>query len=114
MQKFAYVPHDAYFNTHSEVVIQTARLCKKPVITECPFGERLLRADLEKNGCKVIPYFVIEKPEVVKARYEKRESKPLPASAFTRASSIVNRALEWQAPMGTSQQILTKLEELKI
>lgn len=114
MDKFAYVPHDMFLKTHSGVVIYTASASPKPVITECPFGERLLREELEAVGCHVIPYFIIEKPEVIKARYEKRENRPLPKASHTRAASIIDRALEWKAPWGTSEQILTKLKELPL
>lgn len=101
-------------NRQPPIVIKTAMIANRPVITEAPFGERLLREDLERAGIKVIPYFVIEKPEVVKARYEKRENKPIPKAAHSRAASIIDRALEWKAPWGTSEQILTKLKELPL
>jgi hypothetical protein len=114
MEKFAYIPHDMYLNNHLEVIIETARHAKNPIITECPFAERILVEGLHQKLVKVIPYFVIERPEVVKARYEKRENKPISKSALTRASTILQRAIEWNAPYGTSQQILTKLQELSL
>lgn len=112
--KFAYVPHDQFFATHSKVVMETADRASKPVITEVPFGERLLAECLTQLRYKCIIYFVVEKPEVVKARYEKRENKPIPQSALTRAGTLINRAIEWNAPYGTSQEILTKLRELTL
>jgi gluconate kinase len=114
MDKFAYVPHDQYYNSHVSIVSMTANLSGKPVITECPFAERETKEALEKNGIKVIPLFVIESPEVINARYQKRENKPLPKNTLTRASTILNRAVEWKAIHGTSQQILTKLKELPL
>lgn len=113
--KFTYVPHDMFLKTLSSAVVGAAKLSTvKAVLTECPFGERLLREELEAVGCHVIPYFIVEKPEVIKARYEKRENRPLPKANHTRAASIIDRALEWKAPWGTSEQILTKLKELPL
>lgn len=114
MDKFAYVPRDQYFNTHARVVLQTARVAQKPVITECPFGERVLKEDLEKWGVKVNPYFIVERVEVVRARYEAREKKKIPKAALTRAETILNRVHEWNAPFGTSEQIFQKLGELDL
>lgn len=62
----------------------------------------------------VIPYFVIEMPEIIKLRYYSRERKPLPKAAFTRATTIKNRAREWNAPWGRSQEVLEMLKELEI
>lgn len=92
-------------SNHAEVLIQATKVAKKPILTECPFAERVLRESLEARGIIVLPYFVVEMPHLVAARYFKREGKPLPKAALTRASSIINRALEWNAPCGTSTDI---------
>lgn len=87
-----------------------ARREQKPIVTECPFGERVLKEKLEKYGLTVLPYFVVEPPEVCAKRYMKREGKPIQKAAYTRATSIVNRAIEWNAPMGNSDTILAILK----
>lgn len=113
-EKFEYIPHDEHFTNHARVIIETALIAKRPVITESPFGERVLREQIEKRGIPVIPYFVIEAPEVVRIRYYARERKALPKAAETRATTIRNRAREWNAPAGKSAEVLEMLKELKL
>jgi hypothetical protein len=85
-----------------------------PLITESPFGERVLRENLEKRGVTVIPYFVIEHPHVVARRYFEREKKPIQKAALTRATTIRVRADEWKSPSGTSLEVLQMLQALPI
>lgn len=130
---FLYVPHDRCWrhpfktpsegmdpkwepgavSTHLEEIVKVSKITAKPLLTESPFGERLLRESVEKAGIQVIPLFVVEHPTVVTQRYFNREKKPIPASALSRASSIINRAKEWNAVHGTSEEILTHLRSLK-
>lgn len=131
--KFSYVPHDRCWthpnakpdagddpkwgplgskNIHVDVVTEVAKSAKKPVLTECPFAERQIKEQLEAKGLKVIPVFVIEEPEVVANRYQRREGKPLPKAAFTRAASIIDRAREWRGFYGTSTEVLEHLRGL--
>lgn len=107
--RFHYVAHDEHFKNHPEVIIDTCKKADKPVITESPFGERVLREQLERAGVRVIPYFVVEHPRVVQQRYLQREGKVLPKAALTRATTIIDRANEWNAPKGTSSEILNLL-----
>lgn len=111
-EKYIYIPHDEHMRDIAQVVKKMCRDAMRPIVTECPFGERVLRGAFETNGVKVIPYFVIERPEVVAKRYYDREGKTLPKSAETRASTIIERAIEWNAPWGTSTEILSKLKTL--
>ncbi len=133
--KFTYVPHDRCWehplakpsegldpkwgppgskSTHVKMILQAAEKAETPVITEVPFAERKLREDLEAKGAKVIPIFVIEEPNVVSDRYHKREGKPLQKAAITRATSILERAREWNAFSGTSDEVLKHLKDLKL
>lgn len=128
--KFTYVPHDQCWthptktpdhdkenpewapgakSTHVEEVVKAVRSSLRPIITESPFNERMLKEDLEKKGVKVIPYFVIEEPETSRKRYEKREGKIYPKHFYSRAKSIGTRAKEWDAPHGTSDEVLEML-----
>lgn len=109
--KFHYIPHDDHFKDHLEVILKASKSQSKPILTEVPFAERLLKEKLEVEGVDVVPYFVIESPWIVKKRYEEREKKRLPLAAWTRASTIKKRADEWAAVSGTSTEILIKLKE---
>lgn len=112
--KFHYVPHDMFYNNIEATLSSACKTATKPVITECPFGERVLREELERRGLKVIPYFVIEDPRTVAERYFKRERKQIPKAAYTRATTIRKRAEEWRAPTGTSHEILALLQGVQV
>lgn len=99
-------------SNHLQVLTAAVKVAKKPILTECPFSERILREDLEKQGISVTPIFVIEEPTLVAQRYFQREKKEISKSAFTRASSIKERAREWRAFAGTSTQVLEHLRGL--
>lgn len=108
--KFNYIPHDEHYR---DILTAIGRAeDDKPVITECPFGERILRGQLEREGYKVVPYFVVEDTRTVQDRYKAREKKDLPKAAATRSVTIIERAKEWKAPYGTSAEILDKLKRL--
>lgn len=99
-------------SNHLEVLLEAVKIAEKPVLTECPFAERELRDNLLASGCEVIPIFVVEPADLVACRYEARERKPLPKNVYTRASSIANRAAEWSAFRGTSEEVLAHLRGL--
>lgn len=113
--KFHYVPHDLHYKNHAQVMFEEGKKTQKPQITECPFGERVFRHDLiYKYNFTVLPYFVITPPDVVAKQYLEREGKPLPKAAYTRATSILDRAKDWKAPYGSSIEILEKLQKLEL
>lgn len=99
---------------HLEVLVAASKIADKPLLTECPFAERVLREELEGAGLEVIPVFVIEAPSVVSRRYRAREGKPIPQAALTRATSIRGRANEWKAFSGTSDEVLKFLREVPL
>lgn len=101
-------------SNHLEVLIAAAKVAEKPLLTECPFAERILREGLEQAGLTVIPIFVIEEPRIVSRRYFQREKKEIPKAALTRARSIVDRAREWRAFSGTSDQVLDHLKGIPL
>lgn len=133
--KFNYLPHDRCWkhvsgvkptegldpkwgppgseSTHMPEIIKLARESTKPILTEVPFGERKLKEDLEKEGIKVTPVFVVEHPSVVARRYNGREGKFLSKAVLTRASSIKERAKEWNAFQGTSDEVLEHLKTME-
>jgi gluconate kinase len=130
--KFHYVPHDKCWehptekptpgeddsawvpgakSTHLQELVKAANGANKPVISECPFGERPLKDALESCGIEVRPIFVVEEPHVVLHRYRTREGKTPGQNVLTRANTIRARAEEWKAPQGTSEEILITLRD---
>lgn len=114
LDKFEYIQHDKYTKALPEVLKFTCKNSAKPIITDCPFGERKLKESIELLGMEVIPVFIVEDPDLVKSRYETRDKKPFPKSGYTRRSTIVERAKEWNAVYGTSEFILEYLKTLKV
>lgn len=120
--KFTYVRHDQFFEgptvdhrLGTKRYLEALNLAtngSQPVVTECPFAERDLREKLEKLGIKVIPYFVIEAPDLVRARFRAREGKEPGKNVITRAVTIRKRADEWKAPFGNSTAVLNMLKAL--
>lgn len=114
-QRFEYVKHDEHINSGALVPMTiTAALGDKPVLLDCPFGERLLRGSLEAAGLKVEPFFIVEPTEVVQARYMAQRGKELPKASVTRSVTIQNRAIEWGARHGTADEVLRMLSEIPI
>lgn len=107
----SYVEHDINCKRHPEAILEAMQY-KKPVITECPFGERALRDQLESYGVEVTPIFVIEELHVAMKRYQNREGKPYPQNHITRTFGITKRAEEWSAPYGTSDDMIQKVSEI--
>src|SRR5262245_8672205 len=80
------------------------------VITECPFGERLVIAQLEGQGLAVVPVYIVEPPAIVAARYFSRTGKPASKSILTRAARMREQAGANLA--GTATEILAALRKL--
>ena len=110
--EFNYVPHDHHIGTIGHYIGRFGPESKKPILTECPFAERIARDELERGGFTVIPIFVVEDVEVVKTRYLTQRSRESPKASVTRATTIINRADEWQAFRGTSQEVLEHLRDI--
>lgn len=132
--KFNYVPHDRCWehptlkpkpgdedgewppgakSTHLQVLSREVH-GNKPIVTECPFGERILKDALDAQGIEVKAYFVVEKPQVVIDRYRQRQKRTPPQNVITRATTIEQRADEWAAPKGTSEEVLNLLIGLEL
>jgi hypothetical protein len=113
LHNIAHVDHDSHSR---QKLIATAKslayASKKPIVIDCPFDERSLKAELEACGLEVIPIFIVEEPSVVEARYMKRERKAPSQNVLTRANTIMNKVREWGAFYGTSNEVLTHLREL--
>lgn len=110
--KFTYVPHDQHYRDQVDAVLK-ASSPSRPVITECPFAERILKQQMEEKGLEVTPFFVITAPDKVAEQYFAREGKKVGKNVYTRASTILNRAIEWSSFHGTAEEVLKKLREMK-
>lgn len=109
--KFICLENDSFIGKdYTREIAKKFQSTSKPVVADCPFGERFLRDKLESLGVSVEPIFIVEKPEVVKKRYEEREGKPIPQAHLTRAKSILTRANEWGAFFGTSEEVANYLK----
>lgn len=112
--KFTYVPHDENIKDPIGGILKASEGTFRPIITECPFAERPMKDKLEMAGFHVIPYFVVEHPDVIYARFVARENKEPQKASMTRAVSIKERAKEWRAVHGTSKEILAHLQEVPV
>ncbi len=116
IDKFEYVPHDKYIKVpRSEFIddLLTAST-RGPVVTECPFGETDLIAQVAAAGAMVDSVFIVEPVDTVAQRYRSREGKEPMKSILSRASNIEARAREWGKPFGTSEQVLEYLKNILI
>lgn len=112
-EKFEYIANDDYIGKdYIKELFLRARRSEKPVLADCPFAERKVREELENLKLTVVPYFIVESPQVVKKRYEARDLKPVPSNVVTRSMTIKNRADEWRAPHGTSSEVLELLRSV--
>jgi hypothetical protein len=114
--QFEYVHHDGFIGhiAHPEVyvdaILEKAAEATRPLLTEAPFSIRAIKDPLEWAGHKVVPVFIIEDPDVVTARYWKREGRHIPKGHLTRMRTYADRARESRAFQGTSSQVLEHLK----
>lgn len=104
---FRHIPHD--FHTHDTLAVvakDASKRSDKPIVIDCPFNERNLRAKLEAQGLPVTPVFIVEKAEVIRDRYWKRERRVPSPNVLTRAATIMEKVKEWKATYGTSDEVL--------
>lgn len=111
--KFWCVPNDDYIGLPRA---RTAKILEGwksplPLLIDCPFGERVLREEIEALGFHVTPMFVIESPAVIARRYEAREGKLPTQAMLTRAETIKLRCAEWDGQGGTSKEVYEILRE---
>lgn len=112
--QYTYVPHDLDYESHVERTLQAAQNSDKPVLIDIPHAERSVRDALIAVGLDVQTLFIVEPVSVVAARYLSRTAGkvPMTKSMLTRAVTIVSRAIEWQSPYGTSEEILGLLKSI--
>lgn len=111
---FTYVRHDHFEKRCDllEAIGQAIAKGEKNLIVDCPFDERTLRSQVEMYGFEVIPIFIVENLGTISARYQQREGKRPTKNILTRARTIMNKVVEWNAVYGTSEEILKHFKEL--
>jgi hypothetical protein len=105
--KFDYLPHDDFpdFKSYLAAIQRLSSCTDKPILVETPFS-----VSQYTSALKVTPVFIIETPETTTKRYETREGAPIPKGHLTRIETYKTRALELNAFVGTSQQVLEHLK----
>lgn len=110
--KFTCLPHDSFLNSkisYERLLAAAARTSSTPILADSPFKVTSIIIELRRLGAEVIPYFILESEATVRARYQAREHRPIPAGHITRISSLAQKARELKAPYGTSEQVLALL-----
>lgn len=112
---FEYIDHDLYIGmneAYHEAIVEAAEKGRYSVLTEAPFSISQIKDPLEAAGLTVIPVFIIEEHDVIAERYRNREGKEIPKGHLTRQETYRQRAEEWEAFMGTSEEVLEHLREI--
>jgi hypothetical protein len=110
--RYIIAEHDNFIGREADYAPAVARLAHgndRPVVANTPFGMTDLVAALEVLGCQVEPVFVIERDEVVSARYQMREGRPIPKGHLSRQRTYAARARETGAFAGTADEVLQHL-----
>jgi len=111
--RFCYVRHDDHIGGHYvDVIIRTATMVTKPLLIETPFSVSQIKDALEKKGFTITPVFILESPEVLNQRYRAREGTPIITGHLTRQETYRQRAVDWGAYRGTSEEVLRYLQSM--
>lgn len=108
-ETFAVVEHDDFIDSpksYPDAVVLAAFDGERAVIANSPFGMSKLSAELARQGVEVVPVFIVEEENVISERYENREGKAIPARHLSLQKTYLARALELDAFVGTSQEVL--------
>jgi predicted kinase len=112
--KFDYVHHDAFIgmagDTYVNEIVRRSEGAKRPLLLEAPFSISKIKEPLERAGFQITPVFIQEDPRTIGERYQKRENKEIPRGHLTRQETYRQRADEWKAFKGTSDQVLEHLK----
>lgn len=114
--KYTYVPHDTFGLKGNQDFVRAikahASISEKPILCDTPYSLSELLDPLSKDGFEVKPVFILEKPSIVKARYENRHKQTgdgqpvIPKGHLSIIETYKNRAIALNAPFGTSSEIL--------
>lgn len=109
--KYNVLEHDNFkHGGYADAIVNAAKLGKKPVLANTPFGMSSIVAALTDAGITVVPVFIVEADNVVAQRYMQREGKPIPKGHVTRQRTYLERAKALGAFVGTSSEVLEYLQ----
>jgi len=103
------VQHDHYMKKQYIPALVKAASLDTNVIGELPFGISEQMAELKAKGCDVCPIFIIEDEKTLRQRYQLREGREIVQGHLTRQNTYKQRAVEYKAFSGTSQQVFDYL-----
>jgi hypothetical protein len=110
--RFEVLPHDEFLNAnYPAMLVKAACMLSKPIVGELPFGITETLTYLQESGADVEPVFIVEPPDVLKARYSAREGKDIPKGHLTRQNTYYERSIEYGAFSGTAQKVLDYLKK---
>jgi hypothetical protein len=110
---FHVVPHDEHINgQYVRAIADAAGEVARPVLAEAPFSISQTVEPLEARGIRVIPVFIIEDVDTLSERYREREGKEIPQGHLTRQETYRQRAEQWDAFSGTSEEVLDFLKRV--
>lgn len=113
---FEYVHHDGYIRhinqpeVYVEAILEAGAKASRPLLAEAPFSISQIKEPLESEGFEVVPLFILEDEEVLRERYLEREGRDIPKGHLTRQKTYAERAEEYGAFSGTSQEVLDYLK----
>lgn len=114
--KFNFIHHDLFIGmaggTYVKEILKKANDSDKPLLCEAPFSISQIKTPLEEAGLDVVPVFIQELPLTIKTRYWQRENKEIPNGHLTRQNTYAQRAKEWNAFQGTSDEVLEHLRKV--
>lgn len=108
------IHHDDYLDYSPEkyaMLLVEALKTHDKVVADCPLFISAIIATINDINISIKPIFIIEDAHTIKTRYEQREHRSIPKQHLSRIPTLVKRAQEYKAFMGTSEQVLNKLKE---
>ncbi len=108
-RRYTILEHDDYKNNYVDAIVEAVNTSDKQIIANTPFGVSELTKALTDEGIKVVPVYVIEPENVLKARYKAREGRDIPQGHLTRQKTYKQRADATKAIQGTAKEILEYL-----
>lgn len=113
--KYQVIEHDRFSDKKQYIkeLSRSAQSGDRPILANTPFGLSEIMNSLQDQRISVKPVFIIESNHILRNRYMSRERKEIPTGHLTRQQTYLDRAKELRAFVGTSEQVLKHLEEVK-
>jgi len=120
--KLNYVHHDGFIghinqpDVYAEAILAAADTSSRPILAEAPFSISSIKDPLEANGINVVPVVIVEKPEVVEARYKNDKNRVQNISHLPghikRMKTYEARAKQFGWFHGTTDEVLDYLRNV--